>query len=398
MSLFKKKNKKKEELDASFNKVLKEIQAIDEWDNPQKIVHYILDSCEQIIALTKQIQAQDAEIGVLTHYMEDINTIRNLPKVKKDDLYLVAKNIEDLERSRKYYEEQTPPLSDEQFMMIAEDEDRIPDVIKRMQQNELYQSREQKNMHALEGKKSEYDIERDQIAASNRLIKRITLLMSITFMSFLILFIIISQNLSIDISGYLLVLLFATATGVFIIFLRGSGNRKRNRKLIRETNKTISALNVVRMKYANVTRAITYEQEKYGVTTAAELNYLWDRYSQMVRAKEQYAKDNDDYDYFMARLMRLLDKLDLYDKKVWKNQVAAIAHDDVMDKLYHSLNIRRKKVMLSKEENLNAVKSERIEIDRMMKEHNYYTPEVMEIISSVDKICGISLADIRPST
>ena len=52
----------------------------------------------------------------------------------------------------------------------------------------------------------------------------------------------------------------------------------------------------------------------------------------------------------------------------------------------------------SKEENLNAVKSERIEIDRMMKEHNYYTPEVMEIISSVDKICGISLADIRPST
>ncbi|MCR5098644.1 MAG: hypothetical protein K6B14_06820 [Lachnospiraceae bacterium] len=395
MSFFKKKNKKKEELDASFDRVLKEIQGIDEWDNPQKIVHYILDSCEQIIALTKQIQAQDAEINVLAHYMEDINTIRNLPKVKKDDLYIVAKNIEDLDRSRKSYEGQSPPLTDEQFMMIAEDEDRIPDVIKRMQDNELYQSKEAKTMHALEAQKSEYDIERDQIASSNRLIKRITILMSVTFMSFLLLFFILSQNVNLDISGYMLVLLFATAMGVFIIFLRGSHNRKRNLKLIRETNKTISALNVVRMKYANVTRAITYEQEKYGIATAAELNYLWDRYGQMVRAREQYAKDNDDYDYFMARLMRLLDKISLYDKKVWKNQVAAIAHVDVMDKLYHSLNIRRKKVMLRKDENLNAVKSERIEIDKMMKDHNYYTPEVMEIITSVDKICGISLADLK---
>ncbi len=394
MSFFKKKSKKKEELDASFDRVLKEIQGIDEWDNPQKIVHYILDSCEQIIALTKQIQAQDAEISVLTHYMEDINTIRNLPKAKKDDLYIVAKNIEDLDRSRKNYEGSSPPLSDEQYMMIAEDDERIPDVIKRMQDNELYQSREAKTMHDLEATKSEYEIERDQIASSNRLIKRITALMAITFMSFLILFFILRQNVSVDISGYLMVLLFATAMGVFIIFLRGSHNRRRNRELIRSTNKTISALNVVRMKYANVTRAITYEQEKYGVATAAELNYLWDRYTQMVRAKEQYARDNDDYDYFMARLMRLLDKISLYDKKVWKNQVAAIAHEDIMDKLYHNLNVRRKKVMASKDENLNAVKSERIEIDRMMKEHNYYTPEVMEIITSVDKICGISMADL----
>ncbi len=394
MSFFKKKIKKSEELDASFDKVLKEIKEIDEWNNPQKIVHYILDSCEQIISLTKQIQAQDAEINVLTNYMEDIQTIRNLPKNKKDDLYIVAKNLEELDKSRKSYEGSSPPLTDEQFMMLAEDEDSIPDVIKRMQDNEMYQSREGKTMRALEAEKSEYEIERDQIASSNRLISRITILMSVTFMSFLILFFILRQNVNIDISGYLLVLLFATAVGIFIIFLRSSHNRRRNRELVRSMNKTISVLNVVRMKYANVTRAISFEQEKYGVTTSAELNYLWDRYVEMVRARDQYAKDNDDYEYFMQRLMRILAKFDLHDKKIWQNQVAAIAHEDVMDRLYHSINVRRKKVKERRAENLEAVKSERIEIDKMMKEHNYYTPEVMEIISSVDKICGLSLADL----
>ena len=385
MSFFKKKSRKKEELDASFEKVLNEINRIDEWDNPQKIAHYILDSCEQIIALIKQVQAQGAEIDVLTGYMQDILTIRRLPDRTKEDLYLVAKNIEELDKSRKNYEGASPPLTDEQYMMMHEDEDSIPDVIDRMQDNELYQSREEKNMHALEAQKSEYEIERDQTLGSLRLLKRITLLMALTFMSFLILFFILEQNVSVDISSYMVILLFATAIGIFVIFLRSMHLNRKKRELLRAMNKTISMLNVVRMKYANVTRAITYEQEKFNITTAAELNYLWDRYMEMVRARNQYFKDNDDYEYFILRLDRILSKIELNDKSIWTKQVAAIAHSDVMDKLYHAINLRRQKVKTRMSENLTAIKSERVEIDKMMKEHNYYTPEVIEIITTVDK-------------
>ena len=42
------------------------------------------------------------------------------------------------------------------------------------------------------------------------------------------------------------------------------------------------------------------------------------------------------------------------------------------------------------EENTKAVKSERDEIDNLMREHHYYVPEIMEIIDSVDKICGFN--------
>ena len=41
------------------------------------------------------------------------------------------------------------------------------------------------------------------------------------------------------------------------------------------------------------------------------------------------------------------------------------------------------------EENRKIVQSERNEIDRLMTEHEHYVPEIIEIISSVDKLCGL---------
>ena len=65
----KRKRKKQEELDASFGKVMEEIQRIDDWDNPKRLQQYILDSCEQIVGRTKVVEKQKAEYRVLTNYL-----------------------------------------------------------------------------------------------------------------------------------------------------------------------------------------------------------------------------------------------------------------------------------------------------------------------------------------
>jgi hypothetical protein len=125
-----------------------------------------------------------------------------------------------------------------------------------------------------------------------------------------------------------------------------------------------------------------------------ELHYLWDCYIEMVRAQEQYIQDNDDLEYFTGRLMRMLAKLDLYDTKIWQNQIAALVHEDVMSKVNHDLVVRRQKIRDKIAENTKSVKSERDEIDRLMKIHNYYVPEIIEIITSVDKLCGLKKPQI----
>ena len=392
--LFKKKQSKNDKLEESFAKVISEIQKIDDWNNPKKIEHYILDSCEHIIATTKEIEALKAEYRVLTSYLEDIDTLRKLPKKEFAEISLIAKNIEDLERSKNIYKNTEPKLTEDQFVLISENENSIPETIKRMQSNEKYQSSVEKDMRMLEGEKSEYEIERAEILRTNSFIRKFSVLLFITFASFLLLVFVLKASVHIDIRLYLFVILFVSAFAIFLLFVFYTNNSKRNRKLIRDINKTISLLNVVRMKYVNVTSAIEFEKERFHVNTSMELNYLWDCYMEMVRSQEQYIKDNDDLEYFMGRLVRMLSNLNLYDSKIWLNQIAALVHEDVMSKVNHNLVERRQKIRDKIAENTKSVKSERDEIDRMMKIHNYYVPEIIEIITSVDKLCGLKKPQI----
>ncbi len=386
---FKKKQNKKQQLDLSFEKVVSEIQKIEDWDNPKKIEHYILDSCEHIISTTKEIESLKAEYRVLTSYLEDIDKLRKLPKKEFAEIALVAKNIEDLERSKKRFKDSEPKLTEERFVLMSENEAQIPDTILRMQRNEKYQSSVEKNMKMLEAEKNECEIERDEILRSNKLIRRLSVMILITFASFMILAFVLQTSVQMDIGIFLVTILFVAALGIFIIFLIFSKNTSRNRALIREINKNISLLNVVRMKYANVTKAIEFEKERYQITNSYELNYLWDAYLDMVRAQEQFIQDNDDFEYFSKRLMRMLKKYELYDEKIWLNQIAALVHPEVMNEVNHDLVQRRKKIRQQISENTKSVKSERDEIDRLMKIHNYYVPEILEIITSVDRLCGL---------
>ncbi|MCR4797697.1 MAG: hypothetical protein K5853_04525 [Lachnospiraceae bacterium] len=390
--MFGRKKDKKKILDETFDSVISEIQKIDDWDNPKKVEHYILDSCEQIIASTKEIEALKAEYRVLTNYLKDIQTIKGLPEKEYKEIYLVAKNIEELDASKKAFKNSTRPLTEEQFVLISENEELVPDTILRMQKNEKYQMKVEQNMRALEAKKSEDEIERDQIRHSDQLIRKLSVLVLITFASFLILAIILKSAGGADIGMFLTTILFVAAVGVFVMYLKMSKNRKRNKELLKSLNQTIGLLNVVRMKYANVTRALEFEKEKYQVTNSYELNYMWEGYLEMVRQQEQFASDNDDFVYFSKRLLRILNGLALYDKKIWLNQVSALVHEDIMQNVNHDLVIRRAKLRDRIAEETRSLKSERDEIDRLMKIHNYYVPEILEIITSVDKLCGLKEA------
>ena len=66
MLFFGKKKKKEQQIDDAFEKVYQEIQTIDNWNDPKKLEHYILDSCEQIIGITKEMEGEKAEYRIVT--------------------------------------------------------------------------------------------------------------------------------------------------------------------------------------------------------------------------------------------------------------------------------------------------------------------------------------------
>ena len=63
---FSKKNKATgDDLDETMDEVLSEIHKIDDMSDPKKIEQYILDSCEEVISLTKQNEGEKARLRAL---------------------------------------------------------------------------------------------------------------------------------------------------------------------------------------------------------------------------------------------------------------------------------------------------------------------------------------------
>ena len=389
MLFFGKKRKKEQEIDEAFAKVYQEIETIDNWNDPKKLEHYILDSCEQIIALTKEIEGEKTEYRIVTSYLTDIQTIEGLPEEMRQSIREAATNIEQLNAARQAYEKATYQISEEQFMLMEQEEDDIPQTIHRLLDNERYQDKVRRDKNILEAQKNQWEIEREAITGERKILKRASVLLFLLYVTLLILLFVLQFMAKMDLTVAFLVLFFVGALGGAMIYFRSLYLQKQMRQATRNENQAISLLNVVCMKYVNVTKAVEYTKDKFGIHNSTELNYVWEQYTSAVREKEKFLRNNDDLEYFNGRLIRLLQRIDLYDRKIWFTQTKALIDDQEMVEIKHNLVKRRQKIRAHMEENRKIVQSERNEIDRLMTEHEHYVPEIIEIISSVDKLCGL---------
>lgn len=389
MPFFGKRRKKEQKIDEAFEKVYREIETIENWDDPKKLEHYILDSCEQIIGITKEIEGERAEYRIVTAYLTDIQSLEKLPQEQQKELKEVAANIVELNNARTNYLNSSHNITEEQFMLMEQEEEEMPLTIRRMLEHERYQATVKKDKNILEAQKSQWEIERDEIKKERKILKNLGIVLLILYGTLLVLLFVVKQFSNFDLTIPFLVLLFVGALGAFGVYIRTNMLKKDMRVARQNYNKSVNLLNVVRMKYANVTKSVEYTKEKFGVHSSTELNYVWDQYVDAVKEKERFLRNNDDLEYFNGRLMRLLSKVNLYDKKIWLSQAKALIDPDEMTEIKHNLVKRRQKIRDHIEDNKEIVKSERKEIDRLMAEHEHYVPEIVEIIRSVDRLCSL---------
>lgn len=390
MLFFGKGSKKNKKLDDAFAKVYQEIQTIEDWDDPKKLEHYILDACEQIIAITKEIEGERAEYRIVTSYLTDIQTIEKMPEDKGKELREVAANIVELNTARNNYLKSSHNITEEQFLLMEQEEEEVPAIIHRMLEHERYQDAVKKDKNILEAQKSQWEVERESIVSKRKLLKRIGVVLFGFYVTLLILLFVIQEFSNFDLTIAYLIVFFIGGFGAFWIYVQTNWMRRDMRQAVRNYNQAVSMLNVVRMKYANVTKSVEYTKDKFGVHSSTELNYIWEQYVDAVKERERFEKNNDDLEYFNGRLMRLLEKLNLHDRKIWLSQTKALVDVDEMTEIKHNLVKRRQKIRDHIEDNRQIVQSERNEIDQLMKEHEHYVPEIVEIIKSVDKLCGLN--------
>lgn len=389
-SFFRKNEEKERALDESFERVTREIRAIDEWDDPKKIEHYILDSCEQIIATTKEIEAEKNEYRKITNYLNDVTKIEALSGDEKKELREAAAHIEKLRASKQAAQKADRLISDEMFEILSENEEDMPQTIERMMENEAYQDSLHKQIRLFEGEKDRFEIERENHTARKKRMRLFAVLLMLSLVSLFAFLFILQQYVDTDTSWLMFAFVLAVSVVATLLFLRLSTSTRGNKRALRQLNETIAMLNSLRIRYANVTKALQFVQEKFHVRTSYELKYLWAQYEAELRRQDQYLKDDRELEYYMKRFFAVLDELELYEREIWSNKLSAISSDEEMAAFKHTLVEHRKRNRERISDYTRAVSSERDEIDRLMKERDYYIDEIIDIIYSVDRLCGLN--------
>ena len=386
---FKKRKEKKTE-DEIFDDLIGQIDSIDNYQNPKKIEHYILDSCEQIIAATKDIEGKKAEIKVLTNYLEDIRRIGRMNKKEAAAVKRAAAAIEKAQKSRRAFMDAPKPMSDDAYKLIQENEGNIGLDIQRMKENEAYQEKTSAKMHVLEADKGELHMDFDEATGHSGFAQKICWLLLVLFVATFFILLAAGQSSSGQAAqGVIGVFLLVFALLAVILFLWQASTIRKRRGLLRDLNSTINSLNVARMEYANVTKAINATSDKYHVHSATELEYLYNSYLDFNDRREKFVKDDEDLTYWNSYLMKLLAPLRLYDPHIWEKQAAALNHEDDMKEVHDELVKKRQDLRDQIELERDQVKSDREQIDEMMAHQDFYVPEILEILKSVDRLCGL---------
>ena len=320
--------------------------------DPKQVEQYVVERLEQMIDITREIEEEKSEYRTVTSYLNDVQKLEDLPEPEKKKIADVAQNVVQLNSARNIFLNSEKKLTDAQFTQLQQEEKTMPDAIKRLSSNEIYQDTIKKDMKYLE---------------------RVTL---------------ITLQLGFKVDTYYawMVLIFVTAVAVCADYLKMLHNDSEIKLAERSANKAILLLNKVKFKYVNITNAIDYACEKYHVRRASELNQLWQYYMDAVREREKYQRTNEDLEYFNGRLVRALNQYQLYDAQVWITQAAALIDPREMVEVKHGLILRRQKLRDRMEYNVEEMKNQREEALKLSSKAGSMKPQIDEIINAIDRL------------
>lgn len=395
MFFFKRKRKKNTKLDDSFSRVVDEINNLDDSDNPKKIERFVLESCEHIISVAKEMEAAKNQYILISEHLSDVEKIKRIDPVTRAQIRDYSEKIYRLTKRKNQYKESEKRIEDDTFILMQEHEDTVVEDIHRMEENERYREKISSDIRFLESEKSRYQIDKDETEELINKLKMaqisVFVVVSVMVCAYLVFQSVISDSFRM---GFIVALFLAVACS-FGLFVFLGQKRREYRRFIKKLNQAISLLNIERMRFVNISKALQYEMEIYDVTSAAELTYLWEQYLLTVKELEAYRKNNIDLTYYVEKLYSVLKSFDLKYERKWVEQLDTLIDEEKIISL--SLRLMEKRGIIKEQIDSNdkIITEERAEIDRLMREHNFYVSEVLEIISGVDVFCSKTRNEIK---
>lgn len=345
--------------------------------------------CEQIMAAAKNLEGTKREYKVVTDYLTDIQKLENLPESEMKKIQDTAQNVLNLNDARDAYLNKSKTISDAQFAQMEQLEDEMPEIIRRLQGNESYQTTVKRDMQYLEGEREEWRYYQESVVNEENILRKSLYALLSVYVLAVLMAVILGMAMKFDIMMPFVAATLVTGAAGGIMVLRLQNDSVEIKKSQANINRAIVLLNKVKFKYVNVTNAVDYACEKYHVKNGYELSYIWDQYLEAVKEREKYQRTNDELDYFNDKLIRQLKKYQFYDARIWIHQAKALLDKKEMVEVKHELLVRRKKLRDGMEDQAETIRGARKEIESLVKNRPGGHEDVKELLDAVDNMCGI---------
>lgn len=369
-----------QEEEVSFKK-----QKID-MDNPKERNQYVRNCCEQMVEASNETENAKLEYNLVTAYLNDMQMIEDMPEDRKIVVNSTVRKILSLNEERKGLQKTVSKITDMQYWFAENHEAEIPDVLKRMVENEKYREILKSDMRHLENEKAAQNIRKKDIVQEQQNLKGMSVIAFATLIAAIVLIAAFQMIFEAEVQAAYLVSMFAAVlitAGLFMKLKNADYELKYTELCL---NKAIGLLNRTKIKYVNITNALDYSYEKYNVKNAYELKFIWENYIKERDERERYQRTSDDLEFYNEQLVKQLAEYGIQDASVWPSQVNAIVDDKEMVEIRHRLIVRRQKIRRQLEYNKQIMEEAKQEISELVEKHKEYAPEILDIVNSAEAI------------
>lgn len=378
--LFKRKKKTQQNIEVQEGNI-KPVELKD----PAAIRNYVINLCEQLIDISREMEDVRKEYNQVTEYLNDIQIVEGLEGEPKKQLVEVSTQVSKLIGARNEYMNAEKKISDEVFYQMQELEDEVPKIIRRLMDNEKYLDTIKRDLNRLAAEKVEWSVLRHERKEEQAYLRKMTQVLVVVVGVLAVVIAGLSIVFEWETLPLFILAFFATVAACYIV-LRMQECEKDIKRCDVNQNYTITLENRVKIKFVNMKNAVDYTCRRFHVNNSRELTYNYEQYIEVCKEREKFKNLNEDLDYFNNRLMRILRGLNLYDAKIWLNYANAVIDPREMVELKHEYFTRRQSLRNRIEYSLNVITDMRVEVDKYVDKMGDKSGQVREILMKVEAI------------
>lgn len=383
-SIFKSKNRRKQEkmdtIAATYAPIMK--------DSKSRLFtkDYVANQCEQIGNAVAELEEARSEYEIATNYLNDMQILDDLPASAKSRIEEIANNILMTQKARESSITSTRKISDAQFVDFERRKEDIPAAIRRLKENEEYQSKLKRDLDILEGEKMGWIQEKKHLEQELLWIKKLAIMLFVFFGAGIVTLFSIQILGGKDLSTGFMIAIAAIGIGGIALLIRKQNDEHLIMQSVTNRNFAITLQNKIKLKYVSITNAVDYVKEHYHVKNAYDFRFQWEQYLEAVKEKERIERNDEDLIFFYNQLRRALAPFELYDSKIWETQVHALIDPKEMVEIRHELLVRRQKIRERIELQYRQLENSRDDFTSVLNQKQGFESEFSRIIEMIDRI------------